>query len=351
MNDIDQAILPPEEVKPKRSIVGTITLLFIFLISVAALAGVYLMWEKSQQSQVKQQLNIRQFNQDIKSLFQGQDQLKLQNTQQIQNIQSFQEKLRENLTRIVSNNQYFRNDWLIAEAEYLIQLANYRILLEKDVVTAAVALKEADQRLAEVDDPALIKIREILKNDLQALNNVQTIDLAGLSVTISALSNNIENMPLNTPDPTTHKITKVQTTSASTEVKELKDLPAAIWKDIKGLLVVRNHQKEIQPLLAPEQHFFLVQNLALLLEQTRLALLNGHSQIYQERLETTKKWIKLYFDNDHNITINMLNTLSELQKVNIDPALPDISSTYSAVKKYRTQINLPKVPTLKGKNK
>ena len=50
----------------------------------------------------------------------------------------------------------------------------------------------------------------MLKNDLQALNNVQLVDLAGLSITITALSNNIENLPLLTPDPKTHKITQTE---------------------------------------------------------------------------------------------------------------------------------------------
>lgn len=259
--------------------------------------------------------------------------------------------MRNNLTNLIRNKQHLRNDWLLAEAEYLVQLANHRLLLEKDVATAAVALKSADARLAEVADPALLGVRKILLNDLQTLNNIPTIDLAGLSVTLSALSNNISNLPLNTPDPKTHKINQADKTPASPEVKSVKDLPAAIWKDIRSLIVIRNHEKPLQPLLAPNQHFFLVQNLALLLEQSRLALLNGHNEIYQERLETTEKWINQYFDTEHNVTRNMLASIDELQKFDIDPTLPDISSTFSAIKKYRTQGIQPEIPVAKEKVK
>lgn len=328
---------------------GVFTL--IFLLSIATVGGLYLLWENQQKNSIKQQLTTQRIDKQLTTLNEQQQDISIQNAKQIESIQTFQEKLRHNLTNIVRNNQYFRDDWLIAEAEYLLQLATYRLLLEKDVTTATIALKAADARLAEVADPALLKIRKILKNDLQALNNIQVVDLAGLSVTLTALSNNIANLPLLTPDPKTHELTQTEKALTSPEVNSLQELPAAIWKDIKSLVIVRNHQKPVQPLLAPGQHFFLVQNLALLFEQARLALLNGKNEIYQGRLQATKKWINQYFDTEHNITRNMLTSINELQKFDINPTLPDISSTFSAVKKYRTQGKTPEIPSTKAKEK
>lgn len=325
----------------KSSNAGVITLIFIITIGMAG--GLYLLWEEQQQIKFKQKISSQNIEQQLNSLKQAQDDANQLSENRIKEIHEFQENLRVNLTNLIRNKEHLRNDWLLAEAEYLVQLANHRLLLEKDVTTAAVALKAADTRLAEVADPALLPIRKILAKDLQTLNNIPTIDLAGLSVTLSALSNNISNLPLNTPDPKTHKISQTEKSPASTDVKSVKDLPAAIWKDIKSLIVIRNHEKPLQPLLAPEQHFFLVQNIGLLLEQSRLALLNGHNEIYQERLATTVKWINQYFDTEHNVTRNMLSSIAELQKFDIDPTLPDISSTFSAIKKYRTQGEAPVV--------
>lgn len=336
---------PHKPHKPTPSNAGVF--IVIFFVALATLGGFYILWENQQLNTIKQQ-NI---NQEITTLKQQQSDVTAQNKEQIKKIHSSQEKLRHNLTNLVRNSKHLRNDWLMAEAEYLIQLANHRLLLEKDITTAAVALKAADARLAEVADPALLGIRKILMNDLQILNNIPVIDLAGLSVTLSALSNNIPNLPLRTPDPKTHKLNQVDKTQASSEVKNISNLPAAIWQDIKSLVVIRHHQKPLEPLLAPNQHFFLLQNLALLLEQSRLALLNGHNEIYQERLQTTEEWIKQYFDTEHNVTRNMLANIDELQKFDIDPTLPDISSTFSAIKEYRTQGQQPKVPTAKVKEK
>ena len=329
---------------------NTVIFVLVFLVCIALFGGFYLLWENQQKNSIKQQLITNNINQKLATLKEQKITFIAQNEKQIKDIHSFQENLRHNLTNLIRNKQHLRNDWLMAEAEYLIQLANHRLLLEKDVATAIVALKAADARLAEVADPALLRIRKILNNDLQALNNVTTVDLAGLSVTLSSLSSNIPNLPLRTPDPQTHKLTQEEKTSASSEVKGISDLPAAIWKDIKSLIVIRNHEKPLEPLLAPNQHFFLIQNLALMLEQSRLALLNGNNEIYQERLKVTKKWISQYFDSEHNVTRNMLTSINELQKFDIDPVLPDISSTFSAIKKYRTKGQLPEPDKAKVKN-
>lgn len=323
--------------------------IFVFFIAIAVAGGLYMLWENQQQQYLKQQIVTQTLNQDIENLKQQLAGETLQNKKRIEDIQAFQEQLRHNLTNLIRNKEHLRNDWLMAEAEYLIQLANHRLLLEKDVATASVALKAADARLAEVADPALLNIRRILANDLQTLNNIPSIDLAGLSVTLSALSNNIPNLPLRTPDPKTHKINQSDKNSGTSEVKSISELPAAIWQDIKDLIVIRNHEKPIEPLLAPNQHFFLLQNLALLIEQSRFALLNGHNEIYHERLATTEKWINQYFDTEHNVTRNMLANISELKKFDINPALPDISATFSAIKKYRTQGLLPDAPGVTNK--
>ena len=316
-----------------------ITILVFFLIIIFS-GGFYLLWEGQQQQNIKQILTAQQ----ITTLNDLQVELTTLNEEKFNEINSYQENLHNNLTNLIRNKEHLRNDWLIAEAEYLVRLANHRLLLEKDISTASVALKAADARLAEVADPALLSIRKILLNDLNSLSNIPTIDLAGLSVTLSSLSNNIPNLPLSTPSPVTHEINKPEKITSSNEATDIKNLPTAIWEDIKSLIIIRNHEKPLKPLLAPEQHFFLVQNLKLLLEQSRLALLNGNNIIYQERLETIKKWIQEHFDTQHNVTRNILVSLDELQKFDIDPTLPDISSTYSLIEKYRTQGVKPNLP-------
>jgi len=327
--------------------------LLIVVLAVSS-GGLYFLSNKQQLDLSAQKASLQNIDQKISDLTQQQhntEKLKQQlieltssNKQKIDALNNNQENLHSSLTKLVQDKHQLRRDWLLAEAEYLIQIANHRLLLEKDAATATVALKAADNRLAEISDPALLNIRKVLAKDIQTLDNIKQVDLAGLSVKITAMVNNIPNLPLNTPSPKTYEATPEESSKQSSKVESLKDLPAAMWNDIKSLVVIRNHQKPLQPLLAPSQHFFLQQNLALSLEQTRLALLNGDNAIYQERLQSIEKWINDYFDTEHNVSRNMLASISEMRQTDINPSLPDISSSFALIKKYRLDGLQPKVP-------
>ena len=106
---------------------------------------------------------------------------------------------------------------------------------------------------------------------------------------------------------------------------------------MKKLVIIRDHQGPIKPLLSPEQHFFLSQNLKLQLEQARLALLNGENAIYHERLDTVQTWLNNWFDLENNRTVHMQDRLKELQTIDVQPSLPELTRTYQAFKAYHAK--------------
>ncbi|UCE89293.1 MAG: uroporphyrinogen-III C-methyltransferase, partial [Pseudomonadota bacterium] len=112
-----------------------------------------------------------------------------------------QEHLQGDLSALLERSTHLRNDWLVAEAEYLIKLANHRLLLDRDVKTALSALGTADERLREAGDPALIPARRALASDMAALRAVPKPDISGISLTLGALGESIDTLPLSTPDP------------------------------------------------------------------------------------------------------------------------------------------------------
>ena len=67
--------------------------------------------------------------------------------------------------------------WVRAEALYLLELAERRLDLERDVPTAIVAMESADARLAALNDPALREVRAALGAEIAALRAVPLPDL------------------------------------------------------------------------------------------------------------------------------------------------------------------------------
>lgn len=313
---------------------GALFLALLALLATGALgAGGYYLWQQQQQLGGAQRQQDAALQDSLKEL---RSSLAAQNDRQDDELKSLlnqQKNLDNALQTLLKSSSHLRNDWLLTEAEYLLKLANHRLLLERDVTTAIVALQSADDRLREVADPALLSIRKRIADDINALRSVPQPDLAGMSFTLSSLADDVERLPLATPDPKTHQ--QLEQADETKNIESWRELPAAMWRDLKSLVVIRHHDKPIQPLLAPEQRFFLTQNLKLQLEQARLALLNGETQVYRERLQQTSQWIEQYFDTEQTAVKQSLEQLSNLAEKDIHPKLPDISDTYKALVNYR----------------
>ena len=85
--------------------------------------------------------------------------------------------------------------------------------------------------------------------------------------------------------------------------------------------------------MAPEQRYFLYQNLRLQLESARLALLNADTDSFQHSLKTAITWLEHYFTGDERDA--MLETLNSLAEQNIDVSIPDISGSLNWLEEYQ----------------
>ncbi len=68
------------------------------------------------------------------------------------------------------------NDWLLAEADYLVKLSARKLYLEHDIFSATELLENADQRIASLNDPNLFPLRQAMANDITALKALPIID-------------------------------------------------------------------------------------------------------------------------------------------------------------------------------
>ncbi len=92
-----------------------------------------------------------------------------------------------------------RGDWLLADAEYLLTVANQRLQLVGDVNTTRQALEAADQRLRESGDAAVFKVREQIAKELSLLNSAIVPDIVGLYAQIQQLQDSVENLAVFLP--------------------------------------------------------------------------------------------------------------------------------------------------------
>ena len=86
--------------------------------------------------------------------------------------------------------------WLLAQADFLVKMAERKLWNDQDVVTAMVLLKNADASMAEMNDPGLLDVRTALRNDITALSAVSQIDFDGTILRLNQLAGQVDNLRL-----------------------------------------------------------------------------------------------------------------------------------------------------------
>jgi uncharacterized protein HemX len=106
-----------------------------------------------------------------------------------------------------------------------------------------------------------------------------------------------------------------------------------LWNDLIGLVRIRYDIEGRPPLLAPEQQYFLRENVRLLLYGAQHAILQGNTAIYRQNLETVRRWVKEYFDPQAQAVISLHTELDALTGVKLAAELPPVSASLEALRR------------------
>jgi uroporphyrin-3 C-methyltransferase len=336
--------LPPADkkislsAKPKKNLFS-ILLSIITLILLCACA--FYFWQQQNQHE----LQIRQILSSSQGIDQNLKSFKQSFQQQINSLSDLSEK-QQTLLNSLAQESYFhtqklsdlgarsRTDWLLAEAEYLMHLANQRLTLEQDISSAEAILTSADKIIKEINDPGLFEIRQALANEVVSLQQVSHLDYQGLYLKLNALIASLDSLKQtsflrdNTPKQETEKTEDAK----PEEVSKILAIWSSIWNDLKKAVSIRRLDQAVEPLLAPEQDYYLKQNLRLMLEQASLALIDKNTIIYQSSLKKALTWMNRYFAQEDKKIIELQNSLAEMSTFKIDQTLPDISKSLRLTK-------------------
>ena len=223
-----------------------------------------------------------------------------------------------------------RDTWLLGEAEYYMQLANAQLQLAGNPELAAQALGMADERIAQLANPALTNIRIALSDEIATLAGMQTPDVEGITLQLASLARLVETLPL-------RPVERIEDEATEATDEEVGRLDRA-WNSIKsatsGMIKHRTTDEEVMPLISPDAEYFLRTNLALQMQTARLALLRGEQPVYEASLGDAARWLETYFDANSSQVRAALETISELQGGMFATETPDISGSLRLLRQY-----------------
>ncbi|WP_251976042.1 uroporphyrinogen-III C-methyltransferase [Salinicola avicenniae] len=336
---------PPSGSKPtgsgrgKGGKLGLIALILVILLALAAAAAGYRGWQMLQQQQARlsQVDDNRSALDELESRLSDLD----SNRQHTLNMMRGEfDQYRENLDstldkvldELAQEQQADPREWLHAEAEYLLRLANQRLQLERDVKGAKALLNAADSRLREADNPALVPVRRAIQSELAALDSVPEIDRTGLYLALMAQQEQLARLPLK------QEVDEIAAGEGETRPSGgWRDQLATLGRELKDLVTVRRHDQPLEALITPEQESYLRQNVRLLLEQAQLALLKSEPELYQASLDKARELVEGYYAADNEGVQRSLSRLESLRETNVRPSLPDISESSQRLKRFIEQ--------------
>ncbi|MCP5426575.1 MAG: uroporphyrinogen-III C-methyltransferase [Gammaproteobacteria bacterium] len=257
----------------------------------------------------------------------------------IQNLQLAQRNLLTTLDNVkaVASHGGDVNAFSLSETEYLLRLADDKLKLQSDVVSAANALRVAKARLATVDESIFSGVTTLLDENLAALKGAQLSlpDRSALAHKIFEMEQRLFKLPLRTDVQIAELKKKVRPhldapAQTGAEEKWWDQVGSLAWEQFKDVVTIRRERSSGPPLMAVEDEFFLYQNLRLELEGMRIALLAGDASSFNDASAIAVDWLKTYFDTDNEQVKAFLGDLQTLGTVNLNPYIPDISNTLRA---------------------
>ncbi len=234
---------------------------------------------------------------------------------------------RSQLEDMIQSVARSRDDNLLSDIESTLRAAVQQSDLTGSSEPLVAVLKQADDRLARANQPRLEPVRRAIAHDLDRARASSQADVSILSIRIEEVVRMVDELPLLSaseprrdlaggdadalparPGPSASAAeTTVPADGVGTWVS--RQLGAAgrfvadnVWTQVRSLVRITRIDQPDAMLVAPEQAFFLRENLKLRLLNARLSLLGRQFDAAQVDLKWTQAALDHYFDRSSRRT-------------------------------------------------
>ncbi len=221
-----------------------------------------------------------------------------------------------------------RDENVLADLEASIRVAQQQTAITGSVDPLVLTLKQAEERLARYNQPRLERVRRAIAQDLERTRAAGVTDIAVLAIRLDEIVRIVDELPLLSvatgTTPAGSAADKRVTAASSAAVAATQSasgsasaaarasplgagqawldrgqaLGGYFWDEIKSLIRITRIDAPEAMLVAPEQAYFLRENLKLRLLNARLALLSRQFDTAQSDLRDAAAALDRYFDRN-----------------------------------------------------
>ncbi|HEY6136018.1 MAG TPA: uroporphyrinogen-III C-methyltransferase [Rubrivivax sp.] len=260
---------------------------------------------------------------------------------------------RGQLEELIQSLSRSRDENLLADVDAALRVAVQQSAITGSVEPLAAALRQADDRLARSQQPRLERVRRAVAQDLERVKAASAVDLPSLTIRVDEVVRLVDDLPLlaasdrragkggEGPAPALVAASAPAVT-ASAGASAAFPWPASIdegwrgmlrhvWAEIRSLVRVTRISEPEAALLAPEQAFFLRENLKLRLLNARLALLSRQFDVAQADLRDAQVLLDRYFDRSSRRVTAAAELLRQVAAQARQVSVPRPDATLAAI--------------------
>ncbi|HXQ32021.1 MAG TPA: uroporphyrinogen-III C-methyltransferase [Steroidobacteraceae bacterium] len=215
------------------------------------------------------------------------------------------------------------------EAAYLVELADRRLALERDVAGAVRLYEAAAARLASLTDATSLRIRAQLERDLALLRSVPEPDVSQIGARLAAAGAVVRELPM-------LGMIKSQYAPPGEPAAPTPGLARA-WQQfttsLHELVTIRRVSDATVELVSMEEIGVRRDHLETLLFAARLAALRGDDADYAASVAAARDWLARFFDlhDPHGSALEA--ELAALAGSRVSPEIPDVSGSLKLLRR------------------
>ncbi|MFN3862047.1 MAG: uroporphyrinogen-III C-methyltransferase [Roseateles sp.] len=231
---------------------------------------------------------------------------------------------RGQLEELIQSMSRSRDENVVGDIEAAIRVAMQQTQITGSAEPLVATLKQADERLLRYKQPRLEGVRRAVARDLERVRAVAVVDVSTLTIKLDEVVRVADELPLiaggdlvarqreeRQPDPAksqreqAQRLLREQAAAAADgrlalwwwqAREQLSSWAGLVWREARTLLRVTRIEHPEAALIAPDQSFFLRENLKLRLLNARLALLSRQFDTAQADLRDCQEMLNRYFD-------------------------------------------------------
>lgn len=239
--------------------------------------------------------------------------------------------------------------WLVAEADYLMRLAQRKLQLERDVDSSVLLLRTVQELLEGQMGMLAATAQQNILRDVEALRRIQLPDRAAIAGQLNELSARLDELVFASAQQQAYQESWQQwwsedqvddrpaDTGATALEEQASDAQTPAWLDtladlLRTIFVWRELDEGQTAFLQPDQEQLLKQQMLLQLEQARLAVVQGDQGMYETTLQQLARLLERYLEADSQVTRQLLASIESLRATSVEVELPDLSTSANLVR-------------------